>query len=223
MGLLGLVKLGVAMARSLRAGSRKEEALRALPLAQFVPAVAAILGTAPPAGGCAAAEREHWRHRHGLLLPPELQAFYTLANGLPAGPAGWPGVAPLGELAIAGSAQPPFGAQLLADWEAWGRDHGEPFGLKVMAPSLADLVADDFERVLPFTDTDRMLVLCAPGPGRATLMVAAPHPDLPVGTVLDVENLLATRFDGLQAWLAHAAGLFGGQGTMPATLAAARG
>ena len=111
-------------------------------------------------------------------------------------------IASLEELRRSSEFVPPLSAQLLADWEEWGREHEEPKGLRVFANNFADLLSDSPERTIPFSDVDAMLALETPDSGQGALMVVEANRHFPIGTVLAVENLQATRFENLRAWMA---------------------
>jgi hypothetical protein len=154
----------------------------------------------PEEGKIAACERQL-----GVALPGEVREFYRCCDGVAPLTEDFPHpILAVGELRLGGSCSPPLADQLNEQWSDWGRESGEPSVLAVFPPSALAVMADRPERCLPFEAADRLLPLVAPRDGACVAIVVEPGEYAP-GTVLDIENLVATRYDSLKAWLAATA------------------
>ncbi|HEY5995096.1 MAG TPA: SMI1/KNR4 family protein [Gallionellaceae bacterium] len=216
MGIFAAFRALNETRKTLKKSAKEEDALRALPMAEFLPRWAGLLSGATGGGpvfhkAAAHADLDLAEQRLGWPLPPELREFYLNANGID-----WPmegyrkNLPSASEIRLSSAYVPALSAQLLDSWQSWGRDEGEPKGIKVFSTSLLDLMADRYECVIPFSEVDGMLSLDAPESGDGAVLVVNSNRHFPIGTVLEVENLTATRYDGIRQWLASGTGTIAG-------------
>jgi hypothetical protein len=209
MGLFSFLRIIFGTATKVRKSRAMAAELGQLPMETFLPKWVECLSQGmdelcpilcPPAKE---AEITAAELRLGTPIPDELKDFYRLSNGVR-----WQegssmsNISVLDELRTSSAFIPPLSAQLLAEWEEWGREHEEPRGLRVFANSFADLISDTPERTIPFSEIDSMLALEAPESGQGAVVVVRKNRYFPIGTVLAIEGLQATRFDGIRAWMA---------------------
>jgi len=214
MGFLTALRAIAKTIFAVRRAKKEGNALARLPLPELLPKWLEIMSSDPdipfpllrsPASASEIADAER---RLGITLPDELKTFYALSDGI-----GWSAAdyrndfVRISELKPSCRYDPPLSEQLRKEWESWGRENGEPEGLPVFSTSLVDLGANRYESVLSFQEVDNMLALETPDSGCAVLIVAQPHPLLPEGTVLDLENLVATRYSNIADWLSGSAGV----------------
>lgn len=153
--------------------------------------------------------------RLGIELPEELKMFYAQANGFEwTGESESPPFASAETLDFGAAAKPPLSQVLRTACAEDDEEEGEPMGVKVFTPDLASLMADDHDKLLPFTDFDEMLVLEPWREGQATVMIAKAHKHYPAGTVLDIEGGTATRHATLRQSLAEFASAMTSLGRM---------
>lgn len=140
--------------------------------------------------------------RLGAPLPADVAAFYRLANGIAVKRGDFPHpILPAAALVPAGSHRPALSAQLAAQWNDWGREQGQAQELEVFTTSLLDLAADRPESAITFPEADNLVPLTVPRDGACIAFVPRDGA-YPAGTILEVENLCATRYAGLREWLA---------------------
>lgn len=216
MGLFDLLRGGITVAKSVRKVSEDNEKARVL--ATTAP-MDAILG-----GWIASQNRfpENWLceprpaaeesavaragERLGAPLPPQVAQFYRQANGIAVKQGDFPyPFLPVAALVAAGAHRPALSAQLADQWDEWGREDGQGRELHVFTTSLMDLATDRPESLLAFADADAIIPLTVPRKGACIAFVLRDGA-YPAGTILEVENLCATRYTGLKEWLAMTAG-----------------
>ncbi len=223
MGLLDLFKLGkvfVGTAKAVRAQRALGREIAALPMPAFVAACIENLNQSagqwsgrarPPAADAAVRVREK-------RLPSELREFYAHCNGFETVDGDFPAaVLPLAELRLGADCQPPLSERLARYWAEHGNDSEKPGLLSVLPPDdLAALATHSAECHLRPAVLDMAIPLYTPEATRFTVVLLAPAgPELPRGTVLDVEGGSATRYPGFKAWLGSYASLFGSMGSQP--------
>jgi hypothetical protein len=89
----------------------------------------------------------------------------------------------------------------LQHWEQYRKEVGEPKVVELFAPGSLTHVLGDPETTLSFEDLDLFLSLQIP-PDTGCLLIA--HRDelgVPKDSVIEVENLTATRYESLSHWL----------------------
>jgi hypothetical protein len=217
MGLRDLFKLGkvlVGTAQAVRSQRSLGREIAALPMPAFVDACVQNLNQSagewtgrarPPAADAEALARQK-------RLPSELREFYACCNGFEAVKGPFPAaVLPLAHLKLGADCQPPLSERLARYWAEHGNDAEQPGLLSVLPPDdLAALATHSAQCHLRPALLDLAVPLCAPEADRFTVLLLAPAgPDLPRGTVLDVEGGAATRYAGFKAWLGSYASLFG--------------
>ncbi len=211
MGLFSLLRVAFGTARAIRHSRKHVNALAELPMPDFIPrwvesmsSVADVphpaLRSAVPAAYIAEAEQ-----RLAARLPDELKALYAITDGIDWSAADYhDDFVRIADLKPSAAYSPSLSEQLRGEWERYGRDDGEPEGLTVFSESLVKIMTNKPEFMLPFDDVDDMLALEAPASGNGVVIVSKSHRLLPVGTVLGVENLSATRYGNIRSWLASA-------------------
>ncbi|MCL2829310.1 MAG: SMI1/KNR4 family protein [Betaproteobacteria bacterium] len=214
MGFFTFLRVLAKTVFAVKQTRKKENALARLPLPEFLPKWLDVMSSDPDApfplmrSPASASEIADAEQRLGTTLPDELKGFYALSDGI-----GWSepdcrnDFVRISELKPSCRYDPPLSEQLRREWESWGRENGTPEGLPVFSTSLVKLALDRHKFVLPFEEIDNMLALEAPVSGSGVLIVAEAHPLLPKGTVLALENLSATRHNGIGEWLAGYAGV----------------
>lgn len=222
MGLLDLFKLGkvfVGTAKAVRAQRALGRDIAALPMPEFVAACVQNLnqsagawsGRARPPVADAAEQARHKR------LPSELREFYAHCNGFEPVEGDFPAaVLPLAALQLGADCQPPLSERLARYWSEHGNDSVKPGLLSVLPPDdLAALATHSAECHLRPALLDLAIPLCPPEATRFTVVLLAPvGPELPRGTVLEVEGGSATRYPGFKAWLGSYASMFGSMGQL---------
>lgn len=73
--------------------------------------------------------------------------------------------------------------------------------VRVVRPAVLSVFAKE-EQILRIEDLDPFIALQTPSGTTCLLLVQSPAHDLPVGTVLDFESNLASRYDSLGHWIA---------------------
>lgn len=217
MGLLDLFKFGkvlVGTAKAVRSQRSLGREIAALPMPAFVDACLQNLNQS--AGNWAGRARPPAADAETLArqkrLPSELRAFYACCNGFEAVHGEFPApVLPLVHLKLGADCQPPLSERLARYWAEHGNDAETPGMLSVLpADDLAALATHSAECHVRPAVLDLAIPLCPPEAHRFTVVLLAPAgPELPRGTVLDVEGGAATRYPGFKAWLGSYASLFG--------------
>lgn len=212
MGFFKMLRVLFGTAKAIRQSQSQTDELSALSMADFLPRWMKILSRSPdgshpvlgkPIDALAIASHEQ---RLDCALPGELAEFYQIADGID-----WTSVEyrkdfeSISEIRFSSAHSPSLSSQLQTEWQEWGREQGEPRGLRVFSTSLIDLAADDAECTIPFSEVDDMLSLEAPENGKGAVLVTKENRHLPIGTVLEIENLVATRFESIRQWLGSTA------------------
>jgi hypothetical protein len=206
-----VTRVAAGTAGTIRKARTHAARLAALPMPDFLAQWSALTAQLPDGATptlrppASAADIDATERTLGFALPAELREFYQHADGIDWSKADYRrDLVAVAQLTLAAHHAPSLATQARAMWEAHGRDADDPEGLAVLpADALLDTLVGANEFVLPFADVDAMLALEVPSEGCGIVMVCAGHPRLPVGTVLEVENGCATRYDGLKAWLAN--------------------
>jgi hypothetical protein len=158
----------------------------------------------PPAS-CADIQKAE--SRLGFSLPEQVRELYLSTNGLEwirtAGhPFSFGGhFPPLDRLVLAGHFPDALSRLSLQHWEQYRKEVGEPKVVELFAPGSLTHVLGDPETTLSFEDLDLFLSLQIP-PDTGCLLIA--HRDelgVPKDSVIEVENLTATRYESLSHWL----------------------
>ena len=198
--------------RSLNAKSKHAKALSALPIKQLVPewvsrvnepgAYAASLRSASP-GAVADAE-----NRLGFRFPEELRAFYEVCDGMEVTDDEHPyPFLRASDLRLAGSYSPSLSEQAEAQWREWGEAEGDPRAFRVFPSGCLAAVTDRAEGEMQFARADSLLALYPPEGARCLCIAVADGGGYTSGTVFEIENLTATRYKSLSAWLGFSATL----------------
>lgn len=145
-------------------------------------------------------------------LPDQVRELYQSMDGLDWIPsAGDPmefggHFPPLASLSIAGELAPPLSVRLAAYWKEFAEDE-EPAAVEVFGPGAISHMVEEPELVLPFEVLDRFLALQEP-PSESCILIAH-DASLPLqyGEVLELEGLLATRYQSLSHWLSASTSL----------------
>lgn len=213
MNIFGFFRVLFGTVRRLRDNNAQADQLSTLAMPELVrewharldkPAVWAGSLRAPAAGGVAAAEA-----RLGVVLPEQLRRFYEVCDGVEARSPDYPHpFVRIAELTTTASYSPSLAAQCESQWREWGEQDGDPRALRVFPPGFVAAIADRSERELPFSFADALLALEAPREGTCVAMLVAEESLYPAGTVFQIENLTATRYDTLASWLAKSATLY---------------
>lgn len=212
MGLFSLLRGGIAIAKGVRKVSKDNQKARVLattaPMDEILDAWIATQNRFPENWLCeprpAAEESAVARagERLGAPLPPQVTEFYRLANGIAVQQGDFPyPMLPVSALVPAGAHRPALSAQLEIQWDEWGREDGLGRELHVFTTSLMDLATDRPESTIAFGEADSLVPLTVPRSGACIAFVLRDGP-CPAGTILEVENLCATRYTGLKEWLA---------------------
>ncbi len=213
MNVFGFLRVLFGTARRLRDKNVQADQLSTLAMPELVrewharldkPEVWAGSLRAPDVGGVAAAEA-----RLGVVLPEQLRHFYEVCDGVEALSPDYPHpVVRIAELVPTAFHSPSLSAQCEAQWREWGEQDGDPRALRVFPPGFVAAITDRSERELPFSFADALLALEAPRAGTCVAMLVAEEAAYPAGTVFQIENLTATRYDTLATWLATSATLY---------------
>lgn len=158
----------------------------------------------PPAGE---KEIRAAENRLGAKLPSQLIEIYRVSDGvqwiIPLGGELLPmqgQFPPLAEISLAGKMNPPLSDLAFRYWYKNGRVYDESASVAVVEPD-AEL-ADEPELILEFSELDLFLALQAPSEGTCLIMALTDTYGFPVGTVLELESNIATRFKSIAHWLA---------------------
>lgn len=220
MGLFDFVRAGMAVFQGVRKVSKDAEEARQR--AKTEP-MEAILGTwvethnrfpenwlCEPRPGADETAIGKACERLGAPLPPEIREFYRLANGIAMKQGDFPyPIVPIAALVPAGAHRPALAAQFEAQWNEWGREEGQGQELNVFTTSLIDLAADRHESTIAFSDAGSLVALTVPREG-ACIAFVLQDGAYPAGTIMEIENLCATRYAGLKEWLAMSGARIGG-------------
>lgn len=215
LGLFDFFRAGKVMvhvAKSVENQRNTAQELRTLPMPQFIASCLEGMhsehtgwkGKArtarPDAQAMAAAKR----------LPADLAEFYAHCDGFDAS-ADFPArVLPLGQIKLGVDHAVPPSRHIEAFWEEHGNDSERDGWMTVLPPddlmALASNAAETFVR--PASLDMAVPIVPLEENGFALVLLAGLGDALPVGTVLEYENGIATRYDDFRHWLATRASLF---------------
>lgn len=140
--------------------------------------------------------------RLGWPLPEQLRDFYRASNGI-----AWSAVAETGgyfpaldRLSTAGKLVPPLSLRQEAHWRKYRAKTGERRAIGLYPPGVFSVLGEP-ERWLEYAELDPFLALQQASGSRCLLIAQGPGLAVPVGHVLDVENLVASHFQSLAHWL----------------------
>ncbi|WP_374325159.1 SMI1/KNR4 family protein [Azonexus sp.] len=140
--------------------------------------------------------------RLGWPLPAQLCDFYRASNGI-----AWSAVGEIGgyfpaldQLATGGELVPPLSARQEAHWRKHRAKTGEGRRIGLYPPGVFSVLGEP-ECWLDFAELDPFLALQQVSTSCCLLIAQRPGLAVPVGHVLDVENLMATHFESLAHWL----------------------
>ena len=210
MSLLSFVRVMFGTARRLRTNSKKAQTLAALPMPSLVQAWLAALD---PPGERVTTLRppvprgvEAMEAKLGFAVPPDVRRLYELCDGVanPTEDTAYP-IVSVSDLRRAGEYAPALSTQIEAQWKEWGEADGDPRALRVFPAGYLAALTDRSEREVEFSFADDLLALQPPENGRCLTVLTAPQFEYAAGTVFEIENLTATRYESLSNWLATSA------------------
>jgi hypothetical protein len=210
MNLFSILKVFLFTARSLNVKSKHAATLARLPMEQLVPEWASrfsqsgVYKTAlrTKISGSVAGTAL----RLGFQFPEELRAFYEVCDGVETSDEAHPyPFFKASELRFAGSCSPSLSEQAERQWREWGEGDGDPRAFQVYPSGYLAAVMDQTEGEMQFPFADSLLAMYPPQGGRCLCMAIADAGGYAPGTVFEIENLTATRYHSLSAWLAASA------------------
>jgi hypothetical protein len=215
MGLLDLFRMGKVLVHTAKAVKHQRDVaqeVRALPMPELI--ARCLQGMHSPHTDWRATARPP-RSDAALAaaakrLPAELAEFYSHCDGFQASDDFPVRMLPLGQLRL-GADHSPCPSQLIeAGWREHGNESEREGYLTILPPdNLTALMTNSAEGYLRPTALDVMLPVVPLEPNEFTVVLLTSMGErLPAGTVLEYENGVATRFDGLRHWLATRGTLF---------------
>lgn len=210
MNVFQFLRVMFSTARTLNAKSKQADALSQLPIHELVTVWAARVNQpgvyhaalrSPCPGSVSSAEA-----RLGFRLPQQLRSFYGVCDGLETSDKEHPyPIVRASALALAGAYTPSLSEQADAQWQEWGESDGDPRAFLVHPSGYLAAVTNRVEDELPFSFADSLIALYPPEGARCLCMVVRDSGCYGAGTVLEIENLTATRYASLSTWLAMSA------------------
>jgi hypothetical protein len=158
----------------------------------------------PPAPS---AEIQKAESRLGFPLPAQVRELYENTNGLDwvrteGQPMPYGGhFPPLDRLVLAGDLPKALSQLSLRHWEQYRKKTGEPKVVGLYPPGTLTHVLGDPEITFSFEDLDRFLSLQIPPDSRCLLIAHRDGLGASKDCVIEVENLIATRYESLSHWL----------------------
>jgi SMI1 / KNR4 family (SUKH-1) len=145
--------------------------------------------------------------RLGFPLPGQVRELYMSTNGLDwIRTAGQPfpfggHFPPLDQMVLAGHLPVSLSRLSLQHWELHRKEAGEPKVVELFTPGSLTHVLGNPESTFSFADLDRFLALQIPPNSRCLLVAHCEGLGVPKDSVIEVENLIATRYESLSHWL----------------------
>ena len=217
MGLLDIFKLGkvlVGTANAVRHQRSTAREVQALPMPAFIERC--LQGMHSPhaqwRGSARPPQADAAQLASSKRLPEELASFYEHCDGFECSEDFPARMLPLSELRL-GIDHSPSVSQLLARfWDEHGNVSEKDGQLAVLPPdNLGALMTNSAECFLKPTTLDVAVPIVPCEPNAFTVILLAPLGEkLPAGSVIEMENGAATRYDGFKHWLATRATLMSG-------------
>jgi hypothetical protein len=151
--------------------------------------------------------------RLGHSLPEQVRELYESTDGLAwvasAGrPMSFGGHFPsIDVLRLAGQLETPFSTQLQRNWVEFDEPE-QPRNIELYGPAVMSHIVDEPQHIFSFADMDEFLALQVSNDARCILIAHRDGLGVPVGVVLAVESLLATRYESLSHWISANTSLF---------------
>jgi len=137
-------------------------------------------------------------------LPKEIREFFYLANGICEDKnQKQEMIVGIEKLVFVADWKLSLSQLLDENWKTYFGKEGEPRALRIFGLDYLKLMNDQEDLTIPYSDVDNFVALNEPNENITSVFVLTEHKELEIGTILLIENGVATQYSGLKFFLAN--------------------